>query len=67
MKKNNNYIVEQINIFSKKIKNLKTHFLIHKKDQHSRIGLLKKIMHRKKLLKYFKNNNFKKYLIFKKK
>ncbi|WMC19666.1 MAG: 30S ribosomal protein S15 [Enterobacteriaceae bacterium PC38] len=67
MEKKNNYIIEQINILNKKIKNLKIHFLINKKDQHSRIGLSKKIMYRKKILKYFKNNNFKKYTKFFKK
>ncbi|XZR52794.1 MAG: 30S ribosomal protein S15 [Enterobacteriaceae bacterium] len=66
IKKNNNIgsIEYQINIFNKKIKNLKKHFIINKKDKHSRIGLLKMIMRKKKLLKYLKNNNLLKYKIF---
>ncbi|XZR53194.1 MAG: 30S ribosomal protein S15 [Enterobacteriaceae bacterium] len=61
IKKNYGDIVNQINIFNKNINNLKNHFIINKKDQHSRIGLSKKIMRLKKLLKYLKHNNFKKY------
>ncbi|WGS66230.1 uS15 family ribosomal protein [Enterobacteriaceae bacterium ET-AT1-13] len=63
---NTNYLEYQINIFNKKIEKLKKHFILNKKDKHSRIGLLKIIIQKKKLLKYLKYNNFKKYKIINK-
>ncbi|WMC18867.1 MAG: 30S ribosomal protein S15 [Enterobacteriaceae bacterium PSpicST2] len=65
--KNIDVTEHQINKINKKIEKLKNHFLINKNDKHSRIGLLKKIINRKKILKYLKYNNFKKYKTIKNK
>ena len=42
----------QIAIWTERINNLTGHFKIHKKDHHSRRGLLALVNKRKKLLKY---------------
>lgn len=52
----------QISILSKRIKNLTEHFKAHKKDHHSRRGLLGLVARRKKLLNYLKRKDYKKYL-----
>ncbi|BFI91021.1 hypothetical protein SSAmo_0120 [Enterobacterales bacterium endosymbiont of Anomoneura mori] len=57
-KKNIDNSIKQINIFNKKIKKLKKHFLINKKDKHSLVGLSRIISKKKKLLKYFKKKKF---------
>jgi small subunit ribosomal protein S15 len=44
----------QIAILSTRIKYLTEHFKIHKKDHHSRRGLLKLVSQRRKLLDYLK-------------
>ena len=44
-----------------KIQSLSLHFKEHKKDFHSRMGLLKMINRRKKLLAYLKKNNLESY------
>ncbi|QJC28265.1 30S ribosomal protein S15 [Enterobacteriaceae endosymbiont of Plateumaris braccata] len=51
----------QIALLTFKINYLQKHFLIHKKDHHSRHGLLNMISHRRKLLDYFKKKNLIKY------
>ncbi len=44
----------QIAILTERIKNLTGHFQTHKKDNHSRRGLLKLVSQRRKLLDYVK-------------
>ena len=44
----------QIAILTERIKNLTEHFKDHKKDNHSRRGLLKMVSSRRKLLDYVK-------------
>ena len=47
----------QVALLTKKINELSEHFKIHKKDNHSRRGLLGMINNRRKLLKYLKGKN----------
>jgi small subunit ribosomal protein S15 len=51
----------QIAILTENIVNLTTHFREHKKDHHSRRGLLKMVGQRRKLLTYLKNNDVRRY------
>ncbi|MBN1468077.1 MAG: 30S ribosomal protein S15 [Fusobacteriaceae bacterium] len=51
----------QIALLSDKIKHLTAHMQIHKKDYHTRLGLLKMVGQRKRLLKYYKANNLEGY------
>jgi len=51
----------QIAILTKRIKDLTKHLKIHKKDVHSRYGLIKMVGKRKRLLAYLKKENFKRY------
>jgi len=51
----------QIAILTENITNLTNHLRIHKKDHHSRRGLLKMVGQRRKLLSYLKNNDVKRY------
>lgn len=44
----------QVAILTERIKNLTEHFQTHKKDNHSRRGLLKMVSQRRKLLDYVK-------------
>ncbi len=44
----------QIALLSERINYLTEHFKVHKKDHHSRRGLLKLVTQRKKLLNYLK-------------
>ncbi|AQX27446.1 MULTISPECIES: 30S ribosomal protein S15 [unclassified Bartonella] len=44
----------QIAILSERISNLTNHFKSHKKDNHSRRGLLKMVSQRRRLLDYLK-------------
>ncbi len=46
----------QIAILSDRIKYLTEHFQTHKKDHHSRRGLLKMVSRRRRLLRYLKSN-----------
>ena len=52
----------QVALLTKKINDLSEHFKVHKKDHHSRRGLLGMINNRRKLLKYLKGKNEKGYL-----
>ena len=52
----------QAAILTKRIKNLTGHFKAHKKDHHSRRGLLGMVSRRRKLLDYLKRTDFQKYL-----
>ena len=47
----------QVAMLTKKINELSEHFKNHKKDHHSRRGLLGMINNRRKLLKYLKRKN----------
>ena len=47
----------QVALLTTKINELSEHFKIHKKDHHSRRGLLGMINNRRKLLKYLKGKN----------
>ncbi len=51
----------QVAILTARIKHLTEHFKTHKKDHHSRRGLLKLVSQRKKLLGYLKNKNLDSY------
>ena len=51
----------QVALLTKKINYLSEHFKIHKKDHHSRRGLLGMINNRRKLLKYLKGQNEEEY------
>ncbi len=52
----------QIALLSNRIKYLTDHFKTHKKDHHSRRGLLKLVGKRRRLLDYLKRKDDKKYL-----
>ncbi|CBI75835.1 30S ribosomal protein S15 [Bartonella clarridgeiae 73] len=45
----------QVAILSERISNLTNHFKSHKKDNHSRRGLLKMVSQRRRLLDYLKD------------
>ncbi len=47
----------QVAILTERISNLTEHFKSHKKDNHSRRGLLKMVSQRRRLLDYVKANN----------
>ena len=51
----------QIAILSERITNLTEHFKTHKKDHHSRRGLLKMVSSRRSLLDYLKGKDVKRY------
>ena len=52
----------QIAILTKRINELSAgHFAIHKKDNHSRTGLLKMVGKRRKLLRYLENKDITRY------
>jgi len=52
----------QVAILSERIKTLTEHFKSHKKDNHSRRGLLAMVSKRRKLLNYIKKKNYQNYL-----
>ncbi|MDH4229707.1 MAG: 30S ribosomal protein S15 [Nitrospirota bacterium] len=47
----------QVALLTSRITHLTEHFRTHKKDNHSRRGLLKMVALRRKLLDYLKSNN----------
>ena len=51
----------QIALLTERIKYLTEHFKVHKKDHHSRRGLLKLVGQRRKLLDYLRNNKVERY------
>lgn len=51
----------QVAILTKRIKGLTEHLKMHKKDHHSRRGLLKMVGQRRALLNYLKDRNFDRY------
>ena len=52
----------QVAVLTTRIKNLTGHFKVHKKDHHSRRGLLGMVARRRKLLDYLKRKDYQKYL-----
>jgi small subunit ribosomal protein S15 len=51
----------QVAILSQQILILTEHFKMHKKDHHSRRGLLSMVARRRRLLKYLKSRNPERY------
>jgi len=51
----------QIALISERLTVLNSHFKFHKKDHHSRRGLLKLVGQRRKLLKYLKGTDQSRY------
>ena len=52
----------QIALLSQRIEYLTQHFKVHKKDHHSRRGLLKLVSQRRRLLNYLKNSDVRRYM-----
>ena len=51
----------QVAILTERIRNLTEHLKVHKKDNHTRRGLMKLIGKRRGLLKYIKNCDIEEY------
>ncbi len=51
----------QVALLSQRINELTEHFKIHKKDNHSRRGLLKMVSQRRSLLDYLKRKDIDRY------
>ena len=51
----------QVALLSKRINDLTEHFKTHKKDNHSRRGLLKMVSQRRSLLDYLKRTDIERY------
>jgi len=51
----------QIAMLTERIKYLENHFKLHKKDNHSRRGLISMVSKRRKLLKYIARRSYKEY------
>lgn len=51
----------QVAILSERIRNLTEHLKVHKKDNHTRRGLMMLIGKRRGLLKYIKSNDIEEY------
>jgi len=51
----------QIALLTERINHLNEHLKIHKKDHHSRRGLLKMVGKRRNLLNYLRNQDIEKY------
>jgi len=51
----------QIALLTKRISHLTEHFKVHKKDHHSRRGLLKLVGKRRRLLDYLRSKNVDRY------
>ena len=51
----------QVSLLTSRIKHLTEHFKLHKKDNHSRRGLLALVNQRRKLLKYLKAKDLVRY------
>lgn len=51
----------QIALLTSRIKHLTEHFKSHAKDHHSRLGLLKMVGKRRRLLDYLKRKDFERY------
>jgi small subunit ribosomal protein S15 len=53
----------QIALLSDRIRYLTEHFKVHKRDHHSRRGLLKLVGQRRRLLNYLKDNKVDRYRV----
>lgn len=53
----------QIAVLTKRINALTEHLKIHKKDHHSRRGLLKMVGQRRSMLNYLQNNDIARYRV----
>ena len=51
----------QVAILTARINDLQIHFEAHKKDHHSRLGLLKMVGRRRRLLEYLKRTDIERY------
>ncbi len=51
----------QVALLTARINDLRTHFDSHKKDHHSRRGLLKMVGRRRRLLEYLKRTDLERY------
>ena len=51
----------QIAVLTKRINDLTEHLKVHKKDHHSRRGLLMMVGHRRNLLAYLQKNDIERY------
>ena len=51
----------QVALLTSDINNLNDHLKANKQDHHSYVGLLKKIGHRRNLLRYLENNDINRY------
>ncbi|HRF63266.1 MAG TPA: 30S ribosomal protein S15 [Candidatus Competibacter sp.] len=51
----------QVALLTNRINGLQSHFSDHKKDHHSRRGLLKMVNQRRKLLDYLKSKDLQRY------
>jgi small subunit ribosomal protein S15 len=51
----------QVAILTKRIEHLTDHFRSHAKDYHSRLGLMKMVGKRRRLLDYLKRKDFDRY------
>ena len=51
----------QVALLTSRINDLRTHFDAHKKDHHSRRGLLKMVGRRRRLLEYLKRTDVERY------
>lgn len=51
----------QVAILTSRIEALKEHLLVHKKDNHSRRGIMLMVAKRRKMLNYLKKTNVEKY------
>ena len=51
----------QVALLTQRINELTEHFKVHKKDNHSRRGLLKMVSRRRKLLDYLKRTDINEY------
>jgi small subunit ribosomal protein S15 len=51
----------QVAIITARIDHLRAHFDAHKKDHHSRLGLLKMVGRRRRLLEYVKKSDVEQY------
>jgi len=51
----------QVALLTAQIKQLTEHFKVHKKDFHSRLGLMKMVSKRSKLLRYLKKIDLSRY------
>jgi len=51
----------QVALLTKRINDLTEHLKVHKKDHHSRRGLLMMVGHRRNLLNYLQKNDIERY------